>query len=137
MGGKALCTPDLCDCSSTGEHVGVKITGSRSLPKDENQIAAYLAQNGPLSIAVGVPLGRVWQGYTGGIMTSSQCPASPPNHGVGLVGYNKNEGYWIVKNSWGSSFGESGYIRLAFGTNTCNLAKDVSTSTGASFASLV
>jgi len=135
--GKALCTPDLCDCSSTGAHIGATISGFRSLPRDENQIAAFLAQNGPLSIAVAVPLGRVWQGYTGGIMTVSQCPASVPDHGVGLVGYDKGKGYWIVKNSWGTSFGESGYIRLAFGTNTCNLAHDVSTSTGASFASLV
>jgi len=135
--GKALCTPDLCDCSSTGQHVGVKISGYKSLPNNENQIAAYLAQNGPLSIAVAVPLGRVWQGYTGGIMSASQCPASSPNHGVGLVGFNKAEGYWIVKNSWGTGFGEKGYIRLAFGHNTCNLGHDVSTSTGASLTSLV
>jgi len=132
--GKALCTPDLCDCSPTGEHVGAKISGHKSLPQDEDQLAAYVAQNGPVSIAVGVPLGSVWQSYTGGILTRSQCGASPPNHGVLLVGFNKEQGYWIVKNSWGEKFGESGYIRLEYGKNTCNLIHDASSSTGASIA---
>lgn len=130
--GKALCTPDLCDCSSTGEHVGAKISGHKVLPKDEDQLAAYLAQNGPISIAVGVPLGSVWQSYTGGILTQAQCGSSPPNHGVLLVGFNKDEGYWIVKNSWGTKFGEEGYIRLEYGQNTCNIVADASSSTGAS-----
>merc|ERR1712000_325463 len=135
--GKALCTDDLCDCSSTGEHVGAKISGYKKLPKDEDQLAAYLAQNGPISVGVAVPLGAVWQGYTGGILTAHQCPASSPNYGVLLVGYNKDEKYWVVKNSWGTKFGESGYIRLEYGTNTCGLASDPSSSTGASATSLV
>lgn len=135
--GKALCTSDLCDCSPTGMHVGAKITGHRSLPQDEEQLAAYVAQNGPVSIAVGVPLGSVWQSYTGGVLTRAQCGASPPNHGVLLVGFNKEQGYWIVKNSWGAKFGESGYIRLEYGKNTCNLVHDASSSTGASLAVVV
>jgi len=135
--GKALCTPDLCDCSPTGEHVGAKISGHESLPQDEDQLAAYVAQHGPVSIAVGVPLGSVWQSYTGGILTRAQCGASPPNHGVLLVGFNKDEGYWILKNSWGTKFGEAGFIRLEYGQNTCNLVHDASSSTGASMAAVV
>lgn len=126
--GKALCTADLCDCSSTGAHVGATISSFTDLPKNEDQLAAWLAQNGPISIGVAVPLGSVWQGYTGGIMTASVCPASSPNHGVLLVGFSKNEKYWIVKNSWGANFGESGYIRLQYGTNTCNLVFSPSSS---------
>lgn len=126
--GKALCTADLCDCSSTGKNVGATISSHVDLPQDEDQLAAWLAQNGPISIGVGVPLGAVWQGYTGGIMTASECPAASPNHGVLLVGYNKPEGYWIVRNSWGPNFGEDGYIRLAYGTNTCNLVFSPSSS---------
>jgi aminopeptidase C len=45
------------------------------------------------------------------------------NHAVVAVGYN-NAGtpYWIVRNSWGTSWGESGYIRMAKGRNMCGIA---------------
>jgi len=126
--GKALCTPDQCDCSSTGQHVGAKITGYEDLPSDEDQLSTWLAQHGPISIGVCVPLGTVWQGYTGGILDSTACPPNDPNHGVLLVGYDLSEKYWVVKNSWGADFGEQGYIRLAYGTNTCSLTRTPSTS---------
>lgn len=57
-----------------------------------------------------------WQFYFGGIAK----PCNPGtkdtelNHGVLAVGFNDDEGYWIVKNSWGSSWGESGYIRMKY-----------------------
>lgn len=43
------------------------------------------------------------------------------NHGVTLTGYNSE--YWLIKNSWGSNWGEAGYIRLAPG-NTCGVTED-------------
>jgi len=126
--GAALCTADLCDCSPTGEHVGATISGFTDLPKDEDQLAAWLADNGPISVGVAVPLGTVWQSYTGGILSASDCPASSPNHGVLLAGFDKGAGYWKIRNSWGEKFGESGYIRVAYGTNTCNLVFSPSSS---------
>jgi len=127
--GKSLCTPDLCDCTPTGAHLGATISGFIDLPKSEDQLSAWLAQHGPISIGVAVPLGAFWQSYTGGIMTESACPGSAtPNHGVLLVGYDLKEKYWIVKNSWGGDFGEKGYIRLEYGTNTCNLVFSPSSS---------
>lgn len=123
--GKVLCTPDMCDCSSDGQHVGATITGFVDLPKDEEQLSTWLAQNGPISIGVSA---SPWHVYTGGIMSVSDCPAYPPSHGVLLVGYDKAEKYWIVKNSWGKDFGEDGFIRLEYGTNTCNLKNAASSS---------
>jgi C1A family cysteine protease len=35
------------------------------------------------------------------------------DHGVAAVGYDSDEGYWLVRNSWGGNWGEEGYIRLA------------------------
>jgi len=62
-----------------------------------------------------------WSSYTGGIF--SNCGTSL-DHGILLAGYTSS--YWLVKNSWGASWGENGYIRLAPG-NTCGLANSAST----------
>ena len=62
--------------------------------------------------------------YTSGVITSSTC-GTALDHGVLVVGYDhdKTSGldYWIVKNSWGASWGQSGYVWLARGQNTCGI----------------
>jgi C1A family cysteine protease len=104
-----------------------KFTSWEFVPTDEAQIAAYLAANSPVSIAVDA---SNWQFYTGGIMSGSDiCPAQNPSspsldHGVTLVGYGTESGtdYWIVRNSWAASWGEKGYVRLVRGTDYCGVA---------------
>jgi len=96
--------------------VGATIAGVASIASDEDQMAAWMAENGPISIAVNA---MPWQTYTSGVMTASQCAASQPDHAVLAVGVTAD--YWIVKNSWATVWGEQGYIRLAYGTNTCNI----------------
>ena len=66
----------------------------------------------PVSIAIEADT-RVFQFYSGGIITSDSCGTNL-DHGVLVVGYGEDEGtmYWTVKNSWGSSWGESGYVRI-------------------------
>jgi C1A family cysteine protease len=55
-----------------------------------------------------------FQMYSGGILDSSKCGTSL-DHAVAAVGYGTENGveYYIVRNSWGSSWGEHGYIRIA------------------------
>jgi len=69
----------------------------------------------PVSICVDA---SNWSPYKSG--TFNNCGTTNLNHAVLLVGYNDNES-WIVKNSWGTSWGSNGFITLASG-NTCGLA---------------
>jgi cysteine peptidase B len=108
-------------CNRNGNVVGAKITGHTDLPSDEASMAAWVYSNGPLSIAVDA---SSWQTYNGGVMTN--CQASQVDHAVLIVGFDTtaNPPYWIVKNSWSTRWGESGYIRLQYGNNQCLLTSD-------------
>lgn len=83
---------------------------------DVDQLAAAVAQQ-PVSIAVDA---NNFQFYSSGVF--SDCKEEL-DHGVTLVGYTPEA--WIVRNSWGTSWGEDGYIRLKRG-NTCGLAQAAS-----------
>ena len=63
------------------------------------------------------------------------CAQSDPkkmDHGVAIVGFGSESGtdYWIVRNSWGASWGEKGYARIVRGKNACGLANAASYPTG-------
>jgi len=81
---------------------------------DASQLQAAVAQQ-PTSIAIEADQ-QVFQFYTGGILDDQSC-GTQLDHGVLVVGYatdaTSGTPYWIVKNSWGSSWGENGYIRIA------------------------
>jgi len=54
----------------------------------------------------------------------STCPGGV-DHCVQAVGVDTGvNGYWKVRNSWGTRWGESGYIRLAYGQDTCQITDD-------------
>jgi len=63
-----------------------------------------------------------WQSYSGGIY-NGRCGKSL-NHAILAVGYT--DAYWIVKNSWSTRWGASGYIYLARGKNICGVALEPS-----------
>lgn len=52
--------------------------------------------------------------YVGGIITIDSMCGSNPNHAVLIVGYGQQDGleYFLVKNSWGTDWGENGYVRI-------------------------
>jgi len=93
--------------------------------KNENDMASFLAANSPMSIIVDASR---WSFYKSGILTAAQCGHSL-DHAVQAIGYDTGAGFWIVRNSWGTSWGESGYIRLQFGKDTCGLTSEVTVPT--------
>jgi hypothetical protein len=78
-------------------------------PKNENDLATAVAA-GPVSVAIEADQ-RAFQSYKSGIL-SGVC-GTKLDHGVLAVGYG--DGYWIVKNSWGATWGMDGYVQLKRG----------------------
>jgi len=58
--------------------------------------------------------------YSGGVFQGSSN--SQPNHAVVITGWDDNNQCWIMKNSWGSSWGENGYMRIKYGANNIGYA---------------
>lgn len=110
-------------CKQDKEKLVVKVDSFVKLDSvDEEVIKEYLYKTGPLAIALNAnPL----QYYYGGIVDDDEKSCDPQglNHGVVLVGYGSENGvdYWIVRNSWGASWGEKGYFRMLRGKGTCGI----------------
>jgi len=93
--------------------------------QDETTLLNNLAVVGPSSICVNAA--DNWMTYTSGIIKASCTHSySVLNHCVQLVGYNEDSTgkYWIVRNSWGTSWGVKGYIYIQFGSNLCGIADE-------------
>lgn len=86
------------------------IEGHTNLPtNDYNALLETIATKGPVSISVAA---TAWQFYDSGIYNGN-CGATI-NHAVVLVGYGEENGnkFWIIRNSWGTGWGEHGHIRV-------------------------
>lgn len=86
---------------------------------------AAVAQQ-PVSVSIEADK-AVFQQYTSGIFDSTECGTST-DHATLVVGYGTENGtdYWIMKNSWGTGWGEDGYMRLAIvsGKGICAIQTD-------------
>ena len=97
---------------------------------DEDQLKQYVAR-GPTAAAVAVGIG--FKNYASGVLDDPAACAGELNHAVLVVGYGTEVStasgtavavdYWIVKNSWGSEWGEDGFMRLLRGENLCFVAR--------------
>ncbi|KAH8285148.1 hypothetical protein KR054_005709 [Drosophila jambulina] len=115
-------------CKFNRATIGATITGFVGLPPgDEGKLAEAVATIGPISVAIHV--GASFQSYHSGIYIEPNCNPNQRNHAVLVVGYGTEGGrdYWLVKNSWGDSWGEQGYIKmLRNGNNMCGISSDAS-----------
>lgn len=81
-------------------------------PNNQLALKSAVAKQ-PVSIAIEADT-RYFQFYSGGVLTSTSC-GTELDHGVLIVGYGEESGqkYWLVKNSWGATWGEDGYVKIA------------------------
>merc|ERR1712151_357781 len=106
------------------------VKGFKDVSKDDEQALMEAVSQQPVSIAIEADK-MAFQSYKSGIL--SRTCGSNLDHGVLLVGYGTEGGkdYWKVKNSWGASWGEHGYIRFVRGKDQCGLADMAVYPTGA------
>ncbi|CAG9798745.1 unnamed protein product [Chironomus riparius] len=100
----------------------------RYLGGNEGALKAQIANFGPTIVAIYAS--NDFQYYSSGVFYDPTCPSGNTclilNHAVTIVGYGTHPtygDYWLVRNSWGSDWGEDGYIRMARNrNNNCNIA---------------
>ncbi|XP_054847865.1 cathepsin F [Eublepharis macularius] len=109
-------------CGFSKDKAVVYINSSVELSQDESDIAAWLAKNGPISIALNA---FAMQFYRKGVSHPFILFCNPwmIDHAVLLVGYGSRGRmpYWAIKNSWGKDWGEQGYYYLYRGSRACGM----------------
>ena len=113
------------------------VAGYKDVPKNDEDSLKVAVSTGPVSVAIEADK-MVFQFYKGGVFNNTGC-GTQLDHGVLIVGYGYDDSsgseYWKVKNSWGSQWGENGFIRLSRGNNMCGISQSASYPTGVSHVS--
>lgn len=115
-------------CRFRNKTVGADDKGAVEIPEgDERKLMQAIAIKGPISIAIDASQ-ESFRLYDGGVYDEPACGNQQENldHGVLVVGYGTDPvhgDYWLVKNSWSESWGQSGYIKMARNKdNQCGIA---------------
>jgi len=104
-------------------------------PADEDQLRAHIHTNGPVAIALDALLLQFyWSGIVDPFFPNLECDPNSLDHALLIVGWGQENNwigemtpYWIVKNSWGASWGEEGYFKILRNANMCGIGNAVST----------
>ncbi|XWS30003.1 hypothetical protein CRYUN_Cryun24cG0080600 [Craigia yunnanensis] len=100
-----------CNTTKETSHAAM-ISGYEIVPANNEQALQKAVANQPVSVSIDAG-GSAFQFYSSGIFTGD-C-GTELDHGVAAVGYGTSEDgtdYWLIKNSWGTGWGEKGYIRM-------------------------
>jgi len=99
-----------------------KITSYADVAPNNENALMQAAVKQPVSVAVEADT-SVFQFYKSGVLDNKGCGTNL-DHGITLTGWGTDAGkdYWNVKNSWGTSWGEAGYIRMVRNKNQCGIS---------------
>merc|ERR1711976_777170 len=114
-------------CKTSGWTTAVPVggvTGYKDI-SSESLLLDAVTNVGPVSVAIEADQSS-FQYYSSGVLTGT-CGTSL-DHGVLAVGFGTSGGtdYWKVKNSWGSSWGDNGYVLIQRGNNKCGIGNQPS-----------
>lgn len=90
----------------------VNVVSYKQLPYDDPVVLANAVNEGPVSVGMQGD-SELFKNYKGGVIKSKEC-GTRLNHAALIIGWGKEVSthYWIVKNSFGTSWGEDGYFRV-------------------------
>jgi len=112
-------------CQFTKSKKAASVTGVKILQSgQESAIQSAVAKVGPVAVAIDAGQ-QSFQHYKSGVYVDAKCDKVNQNHVVLAVGYGSEGGkdYWLIKNSWGTTFGIKGYIKMARNhDNQCGIA---------------
>jgi hypothetical protein len=103
-------------CKFNSGRIAVSISGYHSVRRGESALKSALNE-GPASLCLAA---QSWQDYEGGIL--EKCD-NEVDHCVQGTGYSGSS-YWRIRNSWGTRWGERGFIRIAQGKDLCKVSDD-------------
>jgi len=111
-------------CKDNGNHVATINSWEMLTWGYEQELQTYTANVGPVSVCIDASK-MSFQLYQSGVYDEPNCSKTRLDHAVLVVGYGTENGqdYWLVKNSWGTSWGEQGYIKMSRNAgNQCGIA---------------
>jgi len=90
--------------------------------RDEKTMQQFTYSTGPPSVCVDA---STWDSYRGGVYTRADC-GTQLDHCVQIVGWDvvKGQNAWVVRNSWGTDWGNAGYLYVAMGEDACGIAQE-------------
>jgi len=117
-------------CRYNKRNIGATDSGFVDIPQgSEAKLKEAVASVGPVSVAIDASH-ESFQFYSKGVYDETDCSSESLDHGVLVVGYGTtSEGldYWLVKNSWGTTWGDEGYIKMSRNKdNQCGIASSAS-----------